>query len=126
MPRQLEELHLVLGDLGSLCHRLWESQRYTALAALERRHPATFGGLGAAVCRFACVHGMTVTITETELSLLRALMAGATWMGARIRSHRMAALASCPYYGGPPETEVHVLWECPRRQAQRAAWLPLV
>ena len=35
-------------------------------------------------------------------------------------------LAACPYCGGPPETEVHLLWDCPRWQTQRAAWLPLV
>ena len=48
-----------------------ESQRYTALAALERRPPPTLGGLGAEVCRVACAQGMTVASSETERSLLR-------------------------------------------------------
>ena len=86
-----------------------ESQRYTALAALERRRPATFGGLGAEVCRPACSQGMTVAGSETERSLLRALQAGATWTGARVQKHQISDLAACPYCGGPPETEVHLL-----------------
>ena len=52
------------------------SQRYTALAVLERRRPATLGGLGAEVCRPACTQGMTVASSGTERSLLRALQAG--------------------------------------------------
>ena len=85
VPGQHEQLHLVLGDWGEVCHQVRESQRYTALAALERRRPATFGGLGAEVCRPACTQGMTVGNSETERSLLRALQAGATWTGARVR-----------------------------------------
>ena len=69
---------------------------------------------------------MSVASTETELSLLRALQAGAMWTGARVRSHGMAALATCPYCGGAPETEVHLLWDCPHWSAQRSARLPLV
>ena len=126
VPGQREQLHLVLGDWGEVCHRVRESQRYTALAALERRRPATFGGLGAEVCRPACSQGMTVAGSETERSLLRALQAGATWTGARVQKHHISDLATCPYCGGPPETEVHLLWDCPQWQAQRAAWLPLV
>ena len=126
VPGQREQLHLVSGDWGEVCHRVRESQRYTALAALERRRPATFGGLGAEVCRPACSQGMTVAGSETERSLLRALQAGATWTGARVQKHQISDLAACPYCGGPPETEVHLLWDCPQWQAQRAAWLPLV
>ena len=121
VPGQREQLHLVLGDWGEVCHRVRESQRYTALAALERHRPATFGGLGAEVCRPACTQGMTVASSETERSLLRALQAG-----ARVRKHQISDLAACPYCGGPPETEVHLLWDCPQWQTQRAAWLPLV
>ena len=126
VPGQREQLHLVLGDWGEVCHRVRESQRYTALAALERRRPATFGGLGAEVCRPACSQGMTVAGSETERSLLRALQAGATWTGARVQKHQISDLAACPYCGGPPETEVHLLWDWPQWQAQRATWLPLV
>ena len=103
-----------------------ESQRHTALAALERRRLATFRGLGAEVCRPACTQGMKVASSETERSLLRALQAGATWTGARVRKHQISDLAACPYWGGPPETEVHLLWHCPRFHTQPAAWLPLV
>ena len=126
VPGQREQLHLVLGDWGDVCHRVRQSQRYTALAALERRRPATFGGLGAEVCRPACAQGMTVASSETERSLLRALQAGATWTGARVSKHQISDLAACPYCGGPPETEVHLLWDCPPWHTQRAAWLPLV
>ena len=126
VPGQREQLHLVLGDWGKVCHRVRESQHYTALAARERRRPATFGGLRAEVCRPACTQGMTVASSETERLLLRALQAGATWTRARVRKHQISDLAACPYRGPPPETEVHLLWDCPRWHAQRAAWLPLV
>ena len=82
-----------------------------AVAAIHRLG-GTFGGLGAEVCRPACTQGMTVASSETERSLLRALQAGATWTGARVRKHRISDLAACPYCGGPPETEVHLLWDC--------------
>ena len=96
VPGQREQLHLVLGDWGDVCHRVRQSQRYTALAAPGRRRPATFGGLGAEVCRPACAQGMTVASSETERSLLRALQAGATWTGARVSKHRISDLAACP------------------------------
>ena len=69
---------------------------------------------------------MTVASWETEHSLLQALQAGAMWTGARVRNHQISDIAACPYCGDPPETEVHLLWDCPRWQTQRAAWLPLV
>ena len=94
-----------------------DSQPYTPLAALERRRPATFGGLGAEVCKLAYAHGMTVASLETERSLLRALQAGAMWTGARVRKHQISDWAACPYCGPPPETEVHLLWDYPRWQS---------
>ena len=69
---------------------------------------------------------MTVASWETERSLLRALQAGAMWTGARVQKHPISYLATCPYCGDPLETEVHLLWDCPRWQTQWAAWLPLV
>ena len=72
MLGQAEELHLVPEDWGRLCHGLQESQRYTALAALEALCLATYGGLGAAACKQACAYGLKVASTERELSLLRA------------------------------------------------------
>ena len=101
VPGRHEELHLVLGHWGEVSHRVRELQRYIALAALERRRPATFGGLGAEVCRLACTQGMTVASSETERSLLRALQAGATWTGARVRKHQISDLVACPYCGVP-------------------------
>ena len=59
----------MLEDWGQLCHRLRESQRYTALAALHAWWQVTYGGLGAVVCKQACAYGLTETSTETELSL---------------------------------------------------------
>ena len=97
VPGQCEQLHLVLACFGEVCHRMRESQRYTALAALERRRPATFGGLGAEVCKLACTLGMTLASSETERSLLRALQAGLTWTGVRVRKHQISDLATCPY-----------------------------
>ena len=66
----------------------------------DPRRPATFGGLGAEVCRLACAQGMMVASLETEPSLLRALQAGAMWTGARARKHQISDLAVCPYCGG--------------------------
>ena len=103
VPGRQDTLHLVFEDWGSRCHRLRESQRYTALLALERRRPATFGGWGAEVCGLASGQGMTVASPETELSLLRALQAGAMWTGERARSHEIGARATCLYCGRPTE-----------------------
>ena len=116
VPGQLETPHLVLDYWGSLCHQMREARRCTALMALERRRPATLGGLGAEVCRLACTQGMTVASWETELSLLRALQSGATWRGEQARSHRIMARSprimaqgTYPYFGGRPWTEAHLL-----------------
>ena len=111
LPGQRERLHLVLGDWGEVCHRVRESQRYTALAALERHRPATFGGLGAEVCRPACTQGMTVASSESRGDVDRSTGPEASHFG----------FSSLPLLRGPPETEVHLLWECPRWQTQRAA-----
>ena len=102
VPGQCEQLHLVLACFGEVCHRMRESQRYTALAALERRRPATFGGLGAEVCKLACTLGMTLASSETERSLLPALQAGLTWTGVRVRKHQISDSATCPYCCPPP------------------------
>ena len=78
-----------------------ESQRYTAMAALDGCRLATFWGLGVEDCRPACTQGMTAARSATERSLLRALQAGATWTGARVRWHQISDLAACPYFRGP-------------------------
>ena len=95
-----------------------ESQRYTALAALQQRRPPTFGGLGADFCKHACAQGMTLASSEMERSLLRAVEAGVICGGARVRKHQIFDLAACLYFGGPLETEVHLLWDCPRWQTE--------
>ena len=64
--------------------------------------------------------------SERERSLLRALQAGATWTGARVRKHQISDLVASPYCGGPLGTEVHLLWDCPQWHTQQAAWLPPV
>ena len=43
----------------------------------EVQRPATFEGLGVALCRPLCAHILTIMILETELFLLQALLAGA-------------------------------------------------
>ena len=98
--------------LGPLVTPPTAPQRYTALAAHEARHPATYGVLGAAVCRQECAYTLAPASTKTELSPspLQALITGATWT------------VLCR----PPKTETHLLGDCPRWQAQRAPWLLLV
>ena len=60
---QAAPLHLALDDWGEVCHRVRESQRFSALQALERR-PRTYGGLGGAVQRDAVRHALTVACNE--------------------------------------------------------------
>ena len=67
------------------------------MAALEARCPAAYGGLGATVCRHVCAYGLTVASTETEMSLLRALMPGAMWKAERARVHSIVVRGTHPY-----------------------------
>ena len=116
----------MLEDWGRRCHRLSGSQWYTALVVLEARRPATYGDPAAAVYKQVCAYRLTMASTETELSLLRVLMVGATWTSERARVHSIVARGTHLYCVGPQETPTRLLWECPCWHAQRAPWLPLV
>ena len=126
LPGQAAPLHLALDDWGEVCHRVRESQRFSALQALERRRPRTYGGLGGAVQRDAVRHALTVACNELELVLLRSQLAGATWTAARAHEHRIRTDPRCPHCGAPAETDEHMLWACPSWEPARAAWRPLV
>ena len=126
LPGQAAPLHLALDDWGEVCHRVRESQRFSALHALERRRPRTYGGLGGAVQRDAVRHALTVAGNELELVLLRSQLAGATWTAARAHEHRIRTDPRCPHCGAPTETDEHMLWSCPSWEPARAAWRPLV
>ena len=119
-------MHLALDDSGEVCHRVRESQRFSALQALERRRPRTYGSLGGAVQRDAVRHALTVACNELELVLLRSQLAGATWTAARAHEHRIRTDPRCPHGGAPTETDEHMLWACPSSEPARAAWRPLV
>ena len=126
LPGQAAPLHLALDDWGEVCHRVRESQRFSALQALERRRPRTYGGLGGAVQRDAVRHALTVACNELELVLLRSQLAGATWTAARAHEHHIRTDPRCPHCGAPAETDEHMLWACPSWEPARAAWRPLV
>ena len=93
---------------------------------LERRRPGTFGGLGGALHRHTCPEGLHVASTEGERSILRGLLAGATWTAGRAAGHGILRLDKCPFCRGAPETEPHILWDYPRWELARRAWMPWV
>ena len=77
-----------------------QSQRYTALAALERRRPATFGGLGAEVCRPACTQGMIVA-RDGALAAASTTSRGNVGRGASPEASNFG-FSSLPLLHGPP------------------------
>ena len=91
-----------------------ESQRYRAFRELERRRPGTFGGLGGGVHRQACREGLQVASTEGERNIQRGLLVGATLTAGSAARHAILRSDRCPFCRGAPETEPHILWECPR------------
>ena len=103
-----------------------ESQRYRAFRELERRRPGTFGGLGGAVHRQECREGLQVASTEGEHSILRELLAGATWTAGRAAGHAILRSDRCPFCRGAPETEPHILWDYPRWESACRTWMPWV
>ena len=80
-----------------LQHRLRDCLRHHALRALEVRRPRTFGGLGGALDREACLKGLQeVARTELEASLLRGLLTGAMAM-ERTARHGLRSDGRCPH-----------------------------
>ena len=101
VPGRREELHLTLGDWGEVCHRVRESQRYTVLAALERTRPATFGGLGAEVCKLACAWGMTVASSEPSAHCYKRCKPGRRGPGHGSGSIKFPIWPPAPTAGAP-------------------------
>ena len=113
MPGQDEPLCLLQPAWSELKHCIRDSLRHHALRGMEARRPGTFGGLGGGLDRAACRHGLRVAQSELEASLLRGLVAGATWTAERAASHRLRDGPGCPHCGAPVEDEDHALWACP-------------
>ena len=120
VPGQDDPLCLLQPSWPEVQHRIRDSLRHHALRALER--PRTFGGLGGAVDREACRHGLAVAKSELEASLLRGLMTGATWTSERAAQcdHR------CPYCVALEGDKLHALWACWEWVLVRDPWVPWV
>ena len=76
--------------------------------------------------RQASREGLQVASTEGERSILRGLLAGATWTAGRAAGHAIPRSDGCPFYRGAPETETHILWDRPLWESARRAWMPWV
>ena len=126
MPGQDEPLCLLQPAWSEPKHRIRDSLRHNTLRGLEARRPATFGSLGGGLDRAACRHGLRVAQSELEASLLRGLVAGATWTAERAAWHRLRDGSGCPYCGAPVEDKDLALWGCPEWALARSPWLPWV
>ena len=82
------------------------SLRRAALLHLEATRPHTFGGLAGSIERRACRAGLHRYKDETELSILRGLLAGVTWTASRASRQQMRPSLDRPYCPKQvPETE---------------------
>ena len=97
LPGQAAALHLALDDAGQVCHRVLESQWFSALQTLESRRRRTYGGHSSAVQREAVLPALSLAGNKQELVLLRSRLAGATWTAARARKHRIRTDKRCPH-----------------------------
>ena len=126
LPGQAASLHFALEDMGQVCHLIRESQRFSTLQAFEGRRPQRYAGHGGPVHSDTVSHALTVACNELELVMLRSQLARATWTAARSHEHRFCMDPHCPDFGGPTQTDEHLLWACPSWEPARAAWPPLV
>ena len=125
VPGQGEPLALVAEDWALLRHRIRESLRRAALRRLEARRPQTFGGLAGTIDRRACRTGLARFHRETELSILRGLLTGATWTASWVGKQRMRTTLTCPYCAAHvTKEERHILWHCAWWTAERDTCLP--
>ena len=125
IPRQHDLLDVVAEGWDLLRHRIRESLRRAALLQLEARRPRTFGGLAGSIDRRTCRAGIKRYKDETELSILRGRLAGARWTALLVGRQQMRPSLDRPYCPGQvPETEGHILWDCPRWAEARNEWLP--
>ena len=114
---QGELLDLVAKDWALLRHRMRESLQRVALLRVEMWRPQTSGGRAGAIDRRACQAGLACFHGDTELSLLRGLLIGATWTAsragkqrmrptlrtARLRCRRMSGMSSATARAGRPK-----------------------
>ena len=105
---------LVYADEGDLRDRMRPIERFRAFSEFERRRPGNFGGRGGAVHRQACREGLHVAPTEGERTMLQGLLAGAEWTTGRAAGLAVLWSGRCAFCQRAPETEPHILWECPR------------
>ena len=99
-------------------HRVRELLRQVTPLRLEARRPQTFGILVGAIERRACRAELARFHGETELSLLRGVLIGATWAASLVGKQRMRPTLACPYRSAQvTEVERHIL-------RHRACWVP--
>ena len=115
-------------DWALLWHRILESLLRAALLQLEAKQPQTFGGLAGTIDRRACWTGLARFHGETELSILRGLLTGATWTASRAGKRRMRPTLTCPYCAAqvtdPPalSTVVHNWPACLQHACRIPSW----
>ena len=118
---------MVAEDRGLPRQRVRESLRWAALLHFKARRPHTFAGLAGFIDCRACRSGLQRYKDGMDLSILRGLLAGATWTASRAGRQRMRPTLDCSYcLGQVPEMEAHILWDCPRWAEARDEWLPWV
>ena len=67
---------------------------------------------------------LQVASAEGVRSILRGLLAGATWTAVRAAGHTILPLDRCPFCRGVPETDLHMLWDHPCWNSACRAWMP--
>ena len=126
VPDQEREVHFVYNGPLEVGHVVRQSMRHIALAALEKRRPRQYAGLGWGPDRPTLWKVMETFKTERELSLVRHIVAGAVWTGGRANKRGLSQDAPCPYCGEGLEDEEHIFWVCTRWEETRKAWRPRV
>ena len=66
-----------------------------------------------------CREGLRVASMEGEHNILRGLLAGATWTPGRAAGHAIVRSDRRPFCRGAPETEPHIVWDCPCWESAR-------
>ena len=89
-------------------HVLRESLWETQLAALEKRRPRTFGGMGARLERTLMRSDITTFDTKLDKSLFPGVLVGAIWTGDRAHRRGLRRDDRCPYCPQGVEDEEHV------------------
>ena len=103
LPGQAGALHLALDDSGEVCHRVLESQWFSALQALEPCRPRTYRGLSSAVQREAVRSALVVAGNKLELVLMRSQLAGRNGLWREPASTGSARTRVVLTVGPPPQ-----------------------